>query len=240
MINDKDRHIPSPLIMFTCTALPHALLELQKNKAVHPLASKAKMKGDRPDRSNYFNQKNDGRKIASCCAVVGRKFLTSPGVAEAYTFLINTWNTVPESYPQRVHNNILVTVKCHIQQAENPTPAVMIRVKAARVNNAILDDYLASVVALEEPVIRSTDQNIPVDNNCTDDKLHFGMPGGSGDYEDEGSKRYDREAVPTGSQRRQAVMGLEMFDLGTSQDDGYEGEDIDDADANADTEEETS
>jgi len=67
MINDKDGHIPSPLIMFTCTALRRALLEWQKNKGVHPKASKSKLKADRPDRSNYFNHKNDGGKIASCC-----------------------------------------------------------------------------------------------------------------------------------------------------------------------------
>jgi hypothetical protein len=73
MIDDKDGHIPSPLIMFTCTVLHHALLEWQKNKGVHPKASKSKLKADRPDRSNYFNCKNDGGKITSCCAVMGRK-----------------------------------------------------------------------------------------------------------------------------------------------------------------------
>jgi len=67
VIDDKDGHILSPLIKFTCTALRNALLELQKNKGVHPKASKSKLKGDRPDRSNYFNYKNDGGKIASCC-----------------------------------------------------------------------------------------------------------------------------------------------------------------------------
>jgi len=36
MIDDKDSHIPSPLIMFTCTTLRHALLEWQKYKGVHP------------------------------------------------------------------------------------------------------------------------------------------------------------------------------------------------------------
>jgi len=71
MIDDKDGHIPSPLIMFTCTALRHALLDWQKNKGVHPKASKSKLKADRPDCSNYFNCKNDGRKIASCCTVMG-------------------------------------------------------------------------------------------------------------------------------------------------------------------------
>jgi hypothetical protein len=40
MIDDNDVHIPSPLIMFSCTAVRHALLEWQKNKGVHPKASK--------------------------------------------------------------------------------------------------------------------------------------------------------------------------------------------------------
>jgi len=235
MIDDKDGHIPSPLIMFTSTELRHALLEWQKNKGVHPKASKSKLKADRPDRSNYFNCKSDGGKIVSCCSVMGRKLLTSPGVADTYTFLMNTWNTLLESYQQRVYNNTLATVKRQIQQAENPAPAVVISVEAARVDNAILLDYLTSEVALEEPEIGSTDSNIPIDNNCTDDELHFGMPGGSGDFEDEGD---ESDAIPTASRRRRAATELERFDLGTSDVDGYYGEDGDDADA--DEEEEAS
>jgi len=111
MINDKDGHIPSPLIMFTCTVLRHALLEWQKNKGVHPKAFKSKLKADRPDRSNYFNHMNHGGKIASCCTVTSRKSLTSPDVADMSIFFINTWNTLPESYQQRVYNNTLCTVK---------------------------------------------------------------------------------------------------------------------------------
>jgi len=240
MINDKDGHIPSPLIMFTCTALRHALLECQKNKGVHPKASKSKLKADRPDRSNYFNHKNDGGNIASCCAETGRKLLTSPGFVDTYTLLMNTWNTLPESYQQRVYNNTLATVKGQIQQAENPTPSVVISVEAARLDNAILLDDCASEVALEEPEIGSTDPNIPIDNNCTDDKLHFEMPGGSGEYEDEGDESDDRDAIPTASRRRRPTTELERFDLGTSDVDGYEGEDGDDADADADEEEESS
>jgi len=216
MINDKDSHIPSPLIMFTCTALRHALLEWQKNKGVHPKASKSKLKADRPDRSNYFNHKNDGGKITSCCPVRGRKLLTSPGIADTYTFLMNIWNTLPESYQQRVYNNTLATVKRQIQQVENPTPAVVSSVNAAHVDNGILLDHLASDMALEEPEIRSTDPNIPIDNNCKDDKLHFGMPGGSGDYEDDGDECDDRDAIPTASWQRRPATELEMFDLGTS------------------------
>jgi hypothetical protein len=191
---------------------------------------------DRPDRSNYFNYKNDGGKIASCCAVTGRKLLTSPGVGDMYTFLMNTWNTLPESYQQRVYNNTHATVKHQIQQAENPTPAVVISVKAARVDNAILLDYLASEVVLEEPEIGSTAPNIPIDNNCTDDELHFWMPGGRRDYEDVGDESDDRNAIPTGSRRRQPATELVRFDLETSDVNGTGGEDGDDADADEEKE----
>ena len=67
MIDDKDSHIPSPLIIYTCTALRHAPVEWQINKGVHPKASKLKLKVDIPDRSKYFNYKNDSDKNASCC-----------------------------------------------------------------------------------------------------------------------------------------------------------------------------
>jgi hypothetical protein len=240
MIHDRDGHIPSPLIMFTCTVLRHALLEWQKNKGVHPKASKSKLKADRPDHWNYFNHKNGGGKIASCCTVMGHKLITSPGVADTYTFLMNTWNTLPESYQQRVYNKILATVKRQIQQAENPTPAVVISVDAVRDDNAILLDYLASEVALEEPEIGSTDRNIPIDNNSTDDKLHFGMPGGCGDYEDDGDESDDRDAIPIASRRRRPATEPVRFDLETSDVDGYEGDDGDDVDADVDEEEDSS
>jgi len=140
---------------------------------------------------------------------------------------MNTWNTLPESYQQRVNNNTVATVNRQIQQAENPTLAVVISVQAARVDNAILVDYLTSEVAIEEPEIGSTDPNIPIDNNCTDDELHFGMPGGSGHLEDEDD---DSDAIPTASRRRRAATELERIHLGTSDVDGFEGEDGDDAD----------
>jgi len=169
---------------------------------------------------------------------MGRKLLTSPGVADTYTFLMNTSNTLPERYTQRVYKNTLATVKRQIQLAENPTPAEVISVEAARHDNAILLDYSTSEVALEEPEIGSTDPNIPIDNNCTDDGLHFGMPGGSGDYDDEGDESDERDAIPTTSRLRRPATELERFDLGTSDVDGYEGNDGDDADA--DEEEEAS
>ena len=235
MIDDKDSHLPSPLIMFTSTALQHVLLEWQKNIGVHPKASKSKMKVDRPDRSQYFNCKYDGGKISSCCAVRGRKLLTPPGVADMYTFLMNTWNTLPESYQQRVYNNTLATVKHQIPQAENPMPAVVISVEAMRVDNAFLLDLLTSEVAILEPEIGSTDPTIPIDHNSMYDKLHFRMPGSSRNLKDEGD---ESNAIPTASQRRQAATELVSCDLGTSYVDGYEGEDGNDADA--DQEEEAS
>jgi len=240
MINDKDGHIPSPLIMFSCTALHYALLEWQKNKGVHPKASKSKLKADRPDRSNYFNHKNDGGKNASCCAATDPKLLTSPGVADTYRFLMNTWNTLSESYQQRVYNNTLASGKHQIQQAENPTPAVVISTEAASVDNAIRLDYLISEVALEEPEIGSTDPNIPIDNNCTDDELHFWMPGGSGNYKDQGDESDEHDAIHTASLRRRPATEHERFELGTSDVDGYDGENGNDVDGDANEEEEAS
>jgi len=137
MIDNKDGDIPSPLTMFTCTTVHHALLKRQMNKGIHLKASKSKLKADIPDRSNYFDYKKDGTKTASCCAAKGCKLLTLPGVADTYTFLMNTWNTLLESYQHRVYNNTRATVKHQIQQAENPTPAVVISVEAASVDNAI-------------------------------------------------------------------------------------------------------
>jgi len=236
----KDDHIPSPLIIFTCNTLRLALLEWQKNKGVHPKASKSKLKADRPDRSNYFNHKKYSGKNASCCAATGPMLLTSPGLADTYTFLMNTWNTLPESYQQRVCNNTPATVKRQIQQADNPKPAMVIRMEAASVDNAILLDYLTYEVALEEPEIGSTDPNIPIDNNCTDDNLHFGMAGGSGDFEDVGDESDEPHAIPTASGRRRPATELEMVDLGTSDVDGYGGEDGDDADADVGEEKEAS
>jgi len=82
---------------------------------------------------------------------------------------------------------------------QNPTPAVVNSVEAARVANAILLDYLTSEVAVEEPGIASTDPNIQIANNCTDDELHIGMPGGSRDNKDEGDESDMRDTIPTAS-----------------------------------------
>ena len=149
---------------------------------------------------------------------------------------MNSWNTLPESYQQRVYKNTLATVKRQIQQAENPTPAVVISVEAVHVDNAIFLDYLTSEVALEEPEIRSTDPKIPIDNNCTDNELHFGMPAGSRDYEDEGNESVEHDAIPTASWQWWPATALERSDLGTSDVDRDEGKDGDNADANADEE----
>jgi len=110
MINSKESHIPSPLIMVTCTALLHALLEWQKKNGVHPKASNAELKADRPDRSNFFNYKNDGGNDASCRAATFSKLLSSPGIADLYAFFVDPWNTLPVSYRQMVYKNTLATV----------------------------------------------------------------------------------------------------------------------------------
>jgi hypothetical protein len=214
MINDKDSDIPSPLIMSTCTALRQALLQWQKNKGVHRKTSKSKLKPDGPDRSHYFNQNNYGGKNAFHCPSMGPKLSTSPGVAETYKFLMNTWNTLPESYQQRVYSISFATVKRQIQHAENPTPAMVISTEGASVDNAIHHHYLTSEVALEEPEIKSSDPNIPIDNNRTDDNVHFGMPGGSGDYDNEGDESDEHDAIRTASRRQQPGTELRKVSLG--------------------------
>ena len=84
IIDEMNCHTPSPLIRITCTVLSHAPLEWQKNKGVHPKASKSNMKVDTPDHLNHFNYNNDSGKNAFCCAVNGHKLSNLPGIAERY------------------------------------------------------------------------------------------------------------------------------------------------------------
>ena len=78
-------------------------------------------------------------------------------------------------------------------------PAEVISKEAAGVDNAVLVDYLTSDAALEEPEIRNTDRNIPIDNDCTNDELHFGMPWSREDYDNEGDKIEVSDAIRTAS-----------------------------------------
>jgi hypothetical protein len=201
MIDDKDGHILSPLIMVTWTALRHTLLEWQWNTGVHLKASKSQLNADRPDCSNYFNFKNGRGKIASCCAATGPKLLTLPGAVDTYTFLMNTWNTQLESYQPRVYNNTFATVMRQIQQAGNEMAASVISMEAARVENPIHLHYLTSEVAFEEPEMGSTDSNLPIDNNFTDDEVHFGMAGGCEDCDNESCEFDKSDAIPTASRQ---------------------------------------
>ena len=138
-------------------------------RGVHAKASQTNLRADRPDPSNYGNYKDSGRKNASCCAAMGHELLTSPGVADTYTFLINTWTTLLESYQLCVYNNTCAAYKRQIQQVENPTPAVVISVKAGRVDSAIHLNNLTSEVALDQREIGITHPHIPTDNNCVND-----------------------------------------------------------------------
>jgi hypothetical protein len=187
--------------MFTCIVLCGALLECQKNKVVHTKASESQLKVDRPDCSKYFNYKYDGGKNACGCAAMGRMVLTLPRFSDTCTYLMNTRNTLLESYQQRVYKITLATVNCQIQQAGNPTTAEVISTEGVYVDNAILPDYLTLEVAHEQPDIRSTDPNIPIRNNCTCHKLPFGMPRHSEDYAGEGDKIEEHNTFPTASQR---------------------------------------
>jgi len=234
MIDNKDGQIPSPLLMFTHSTLSHALLEWQKNIGIHLKGSKPKLKAQRLDCYNYFNNKNDGGKNASCCTAMSRKLSTLPGAADTYLLLMNTWNTLPECYQQRVYKHTFATVKRQIQEAENQIPAMVIRVEAWRVHNPILADYLISEVVLEEPEIRSTDQDIAIGNNCMEEELDPGISWGSGDSEDQGDETYKCNTIPTASPQWRATTQLERLDLGTTDVDAYKGNTGDDADAHED------
>jgi len=118
--------------------------------------------------------------------------------------------------------------------------AVVISVEAVRVDNAILFDYLTSEFVLEEPDMGSTDPNILIDNNCMDDKLHFGIPVGSGNFEEKGDESDESDAIATASWRRRPTTEFVRFNLGTSDVNGYEGKDGDEADGDANDEEEAS
>jgi hypothetical protein len=60
-----------------------------------------------------------------------------------------------------------------------------------------------------------------------DEILHFGIPGGSGDFHDEGDECDKHDAILSASRRHWAAIDLQRFDLGTSEVDGYESEDGD-------------
>jgi hypothetical protein len=92
-------------------------------------------------------------------------------------------------------------------------------------------------VPLKEFAIGSTDPNIPIANNCTDAELHFRIPGGSSDFEDEGDESNDRIAIPTARWPQRPATYFNRVELGTCVVHRYEGEDGEDADADADEDE---
>jgi len=107
----------------------------------------------------------------------------------------------PEHTTGELPAEVVYQQSCHRQASDptvgNPTPVVVVSVEAARVDNASRLDNLTSKMALEDPGRGSTDPNIPIDNQCTDDEQHFGMPGGSVSFEDE---RDESDAIPTTNQ----------------------------------------
>jgi hypothetical protein len=165
-----------------------------------------------------------------------RKLLTSSGIVDTESFLTNTWNTLPESYQQRVDNNTLDIVKHQIQLAEKPMLSVVISVEAARIDNAILHQHVAAEVVLEESDIANADSSILIHNNCTNDNLHFRMPEGSGDYDDEGDKSNVHDAIPIASQRQRPTTELEKFGLRSWDVNGHKGDNANDADADEEAE----
>jgi hypothetical protein len=81
-------------------------------------------------------------------------------------------------------------------------PVTILHVEAGCIDNAAHLDYLTTKLQLEKPEIRSTDLNIPNDNNCTDNVRHFWIPAGSGDYTDKSDTTGEGKDIPTTSQPR--------------------------------------
>jgi hypothetical protein len=109
---------------------------------------------------------------------------------------------------------------------------------AAHIDNVILLEYITSKVALEEPEIGSTAPKIQTDNNYMDGKQRFGMPGDCEDYESEGDKIDESDAMPINRERQLAANELVRVEPETSDFEGYDGDDGDRRDA--DQEEEVS
>jgi hypothetical protein len=179
---------------------------------------------NRPDPSNNFNYEKQDGKNASCCAAMGFKLLTSPEIPETYTLLMNSGNTLWESYQQRVYNDTVSAVHHQIELTENKIPAEVIRTEAVHIDNAILLDYLTSNVALEEAMIESSDPYILLYNHYPDDMLHFGLPCGSKDWDNESDTIDESYAIPTTCWRRWAETEFQKFELRTCDVNRYESD----------------
>jgi hypothetical protein len=127
---------------------------------------------------------------------------------------MNTWNTLPERYHQRVYHNNLGTVECHSQEAENPTLAMVISVEATHVDSDILLEYWTPNVTLEEPEIRNTGPNILTENTCMENEIQFRIAGASRDYEDESVRSLVRNAIPIIIRQRLGPTEFIPRDLG--------------------------
>jgi hypothetical protein len=100
---------------------------------------------------------------------------------------------------------------------------VVISVEAGHVDNTIHPEYFTSKVSHAEPQMGSTDRNIPIKHNCTNEELHFGMLGGSMWSTNNCDESAVHVAIPTASRpRRGAAAMLERFDLATLDGDVFE------------------
>jgi hypothetical protein len=64
-----------------------------------------------------------------------------------------------------------------------------------------------------------------------EDQQHFGMPWGSGDYQDKGDESDVCNVISSACQRQWPMTELQRFDLGNSNVNEYEGKDRNKADA---------
>lgn len=112
-----------------------------------------------------------------------------------------------------MYKNTPATVKHRIEYADNPTPAVVISVEAAHVDNPVLLDYLTTAVMLEETEIGNKDRNIPNGTNCLDDEPNPGMAVGCAGYKAQGDESFEHHAILTGSSQGRVLTELERFHL---------------------------
>jgi len=110
-------------------------------------------------------------------------------------------------------------------------PADVISTEAERVDNALLHDYLTCKVSLEEPKIWSMDPNFALGNICGYDEQRVRMPWGCPNYDDDGDKMIESDDIPTASRQWRTATELGTFDCATSDVDGYEGDNGNDADS---------
>ena len=167
--------MPMVLVVLTCTALYHALMEWEKNKAA-PLQKPDTIESSgwkRGEWEYYFTQLNDGG-LFSQIVTATPIFLHSP---EIYTQLMNTWNGLPPHYWKKVLATVRASLNGLILRdvGRSNAPAEAIDTHGISYNRTAME------ALLEEPEIdqpRVTGIDIPAAS-----EVYFDAENGIGDDE---------------------------------------------------------